>query len=226
MIPKIIHYCWFGNTPIPLTAHKCLESWKKYLPEYEIILWNEENSPMKIPFVRDAYKAKKYAFVADYVRIWAVYTYGGIYMDTDMLVIRPMGELLEKLELFFGYEDPKGKYINAAIFGAVKNARFISDILFKYDNMQFSLDKIYQITIPNIVTEIYETKNLYRAEVVVFNYEYFYPLPQKKRRDCNFMKYATSHTYAIHLWDASWLTLKERIFYHLKRFYFGKYRNK
>ena len=102
MIPKIIHYCWFGNTPIPLTAHKCLESWKKYLPEYEIILWNEENSPMKIPFVRDAYKAKKYAFVADYVRIWAVYTYGGIYMDTDMLVIRPMGELLEKLELFFG----------------------------------------------------------------------------------------------------------------------------
>ena len=70
MIPKIIHYCWFGNAPLPSTAHKCLESWKKYLPEYEIILWNEENSPMKIPFVRDAYKAKKYAFVADYVRIW------------------------------------------------------------------------------------------------------------------------------------------------------------
>ncbi len=93
-------------------------------------------------------------------------------------------------------------------FGAVKNARFISDILFKYNNTQFSLDKIYQITIPNIITEIYETKNLYQDEVLIFNYEYFYPLPQKKRRDCNFMKYATSHTYAIHLWDASWLTLK------------------
>ena len=226
MIPKIIHYCWFGNTPLPPTAHKCLESWEKYFPDYEIVLWNEDNSPMEIPFVRDAYKAKKYAFVADYVRMWAVYTYGGIYMDTDMLVIRPMEKLLEKLELFFGYEDPERKYINAAIFGAVKSSCFISDILSKYNDIQFSLDKIHQITIPNSVTGIYDTKKVYQDKVLIFNYEYFYPLPQKKRRDYDFMKYATPHTYAIHLWDASWLTLKERIFYHLKRICFGRYRNK
>ena len=171
MIPKIIHYCWFGNTPLPPTAHKCLESWEKYFPDYEIVLWNEDNSPMEIPFVRDAYKAKKYAFVADYVRMWAVYTYGGIYMDTDMLVIRPMEKLLEKLELFFGYEDPERKYINAAIFGAVKSSCFISDILSKYNDIQFSLDKIHQITIPNIVTGIYDTKKVYQDKVLIFNYE-------------------------------------------------------
>ncbi len=97
MIPKVIHYCWFGRNPLPQLAVKCIESWKKYLPEYEIKEWNEDNFDVNmIPYTREAYEAKKYAFVSDYARFWILYNYGGLYFDTDVEVIKPMDDIIAR----------------------------------------------------------------------------------------------------------------------------------
>ena len=97
MIPKIIHYCWFGRKALPRSAKKCIESWKKYLPDYEIKEWNEDNFDVNmIPYTQEAYSAKRYAFVSDYARFYILYHYGGIYFDTDVEVIKPIDDILEK----------------------------------------------------------------------------------------------------------------------------------
>ena len=104
MIPKIIHYCWFGHNPLPPLALKCIASWKKYLPDYEIKEWNEENFDVNIiPYTREAYAAGKYAFVTDYARFWILYKYGGIYFDTDVEMIRPIDDIIAAGG-FMGYE--------------------------------------------------------------------------------------------------------------------------
>lgn len=105
MIPKIIHYCWFGGNPLPPLAQKCIKSWKKYCPDFEIVRWDENNfdignSPL---YVRQAYDNKKWAFVSDYVRLWALVNYGGVYMDTDVEVIKPIESLLSE-SAFSGFE--------------------------------------------------------------------------------------------------------------------------
>ena len=97
MIPKIIHYCWFGHNPLPESAKKCIESWKKYLPGYEIKEWNESNFNVNaIPYTEEAYRLKKYAFVSDYARFWILYHYGGLYFDTDVEVIKRMDDIIER----------------------------------------------------------------------------------------------------------------------------------
>ena len=95
-IPKIIHYCWFGGNPLPELAQKCIASWKKYCPEYEIREWNESNFDLNCcDYVREAYEAKKWAFVSDVARLYALVNYGGIYMDTDVEVVKPLDPLLQ-----------------------------------------------------------------------------------------------------------------------------------
>ena len=97
MIPKVIHYCWFGGNPLPKSAQKCIASWRKYLPDYEIKEWNESNFDVNIiPYTAEAYKAKKYAFVSDYARFWILYKYGGLYFDTDVEVIKNMDNIIAK----------------------------------------------------------------------------------------------------------------------------------
>jgi hypothetical protein len=97
MIPKIIHYCWFGGNPLPDDAKKCIASWEKYFPDYEITEWNESNFDLACcDYVKEAYQAKKWAFVSDYARFWILYHYGGLYFDTDVEVIKPMDDLIEK----------------------------------------------------------------------------------------------------------------------------------
>ena len=107
MIPKIIHYCWFGRNPLPELAQKCIASWKKYLPDYEIKEWNEDNFDVNIiPYTAEAYAMKKYAFVSDYARFWILHKYGGIYFDTDVEVIRPIDDIIARGN-FMGFEtDP------------------------------------------------------------------------------------------------------------------------
>lgn len=112
MIPKIIHYCWFGRNPLPDSAVKCINSWRKFFPDYEIKEWNEDNFDVKIiPYTAEAYAAKKYAFVSDYARFWILYKYGGVYFDTDVEVIKPMDDIIERGP-FMGIEDfyPDGDY--------------------------------------------------------------------------------------------------------------------
>lgn len=97
MIPKVIHYCWFGGNPLPKSAQKCIALWRKYLPDYEIKEWNENNFDVNIiPYTAEAYKAKKYAFVSDYARFWILYKYGGLYFDTDVEVIKNMDDIISK----------------------------------------------------------------------------------------------------------------------------------
>lgn len=97
MIPKVIHYCWFGRKPLPELAQKCIASWRKFFPDYEIKEWNEDNFDVNIiPYTEEAYKARKYAFVSDYARFWILYKYGGLYFDTDVEVIRLMDDIIAR----------------------------------------------------------------------------------------------------------------------------------
>ena len=97
MIPKTIHYCWFGRNPLPKSAVKCINSWRKFFPDYEIKEWNEDNFDVNsIPYTAEAYEARKYAFVSDYARFWILYHYGGVYFDTDVEVIKPMDDIIER----------------------------------------------------------------------------------------------------------------------------------
>ena len=97
MIPKTIHYCWFGGKPLPKSARKCIASWRKFFPDYVIKEWNESNFDVKmVPYTAEAYAAKKYAFVSDFARFWILHREGGVYFDTDVEVIRPMDDILER----------------------------------------------------------------------------------------------------------------------------------
>ena len=152
MIPKIIHYCWFGCNPLPQLALDCISSWKKFFPDYEIKEWNEDNFDVNIiPYTAEAYKQKKYAFVSDYARFWIIYNYGGIYFDTDVEVIRPMYDIIEKGN-FMGFEvDPDGenapgKYaprycfnVNLGLgFGMNDHHCFMKKMMDYYSNMHFN----------------------------------------------------------------------------------------
>ena len=107
MIPKIIHYCWFGKNPIPEDAKKCIESWKAYCPDYQIMQWDEDNFDLNCnDYVREAYECKKWAFITDYVRLFAIYNYGGVFMDTDVELLKNIDGFLSA-SAFTGVEDNK-----------------------------------------------------------------------------------------------------------------------
>ena len=136
-IPKVIHYCWFGGNEIPEHDRKCIESWKKFCPDYEIIQWNEENYDLnKAPlYVRQAYEAKKWAFVTDYVRLEVVYDHGGIYMDTDVELLKNLDSLLD-CNAYFGFED--GRNIATGLgFGAAQRCPVLKDMMADYEDIPF-----------------------------------------------------------------------------------------
>lgn len=136
-IPKVIHYCWFGRNPKPDLALKCIKSWKKHCPDYQIIEWNEDNFDISsCPlYVRQAYEVKKWAFVTDYVRLKVVYDHGGIYLDTDVELIKSPNELLA-YSAFFGFE--YGEYIATGLgFGSEKQADILREMMADYGSISF-----------------------------------------------------------------------------------------
>lgn len=159
MIPKKIHYVWMGKKEKPKAIKKCMKTWKKYLADYEIIEWNENNFDInQHPFVKAAYEAKKWAFVSDYVRAWAIYKYGGIYLDTDVFVIDKLDDLLEN-KAFVGYEQPD--YPFTAVFGAEKGHEFIKDIINYYDNLDaysFNFNDNNTLSVSKLLIEKYNCK--------------------------------------------------------------------
>ena len=134
-IPKKIHYCWFGNNELPEEQKKYIETWKKHCPDYEIKEWNEKNFDINSnKYVKEAYEAKKFAFVSDYVRLHALYNEGGIYMDTDIEVLKSFDVFL-KHTAFIGFEDLK--HIGTGVIGAEKGNKWIRLLLKDYDNISF-----------------------------------------------------------------------------------------
>lgn len=226
MIPKVIHYCWFGGKIKSKLIKQCILSWKHYLPDYEIIEWNEKNCDLTNPFVRKAYSLKKWAFVADYIRLKVLYENGGVYLDADMMVIKSFDSLLSNL-CFFGAEDEE--YLNCAIIGAEKNNVFIKQCISRYELISINNGIDWgQITIPRIVTDIYRKKYNYvlpfnqkieHNGLVIYPINYFYPLPHKDKQDViNFKNYLSKESFAVHLWNESWIEYNE--FQYLRK---GKY---
>lgn len=213
MIPKILHYCWFGPNKMPKTVRRCIATWRKHLPDYEFRLWNESNSPMSHPFVQSAYQAKRYAFVADYVRFWALYNYGGIYLDTDMYVLRSFNDLLES-NFFCAYEQPcsqgqshEGGTLSCGALGACALGACAKAVLDKYDTLRYEEPKRAEFVIPRLITPILAH---FQDQMTIYPYDYFYPFPYTHRYEHNFMDYRTPNTYAIHLWDLSWVSKTDK----------------
>ena len=142
MIPKIIHYCWFGRNPLPESATKCIASWRKFFPDYEIKEWNEDNFDINIiPYTAEAYSVKKYAFVSDYARFWILYHYGGLYFDTDVEVIKNMYDIIDRGP-FMGIEVDANEGSSPAIapglgLGAESYMKLYRDVLDYYKLQNF-----------------------------------------------------------------------------------------
>lgn len=137
MIPKIIHYCWFGRGEMPELAQKCISSWHKFMPDYEYRLWNEDNFDVNcIPYTKEAYEAHKYAFVTDYVRLWALYTEGGVYMDTDVEILKPLDDLLQ-LSAFTGYEGSKTRPPVTGLMASAPRGEWAREQLESYNDAHF-----------------------------------------------------------------------------------------
>lgn len=137
MIPRIIHYCWFGRGEMPQLALDCIASWHKYMPDWEYKLWNEDNfDAHAIPYTDEAYSAKRYAFVTDYVRLYALKTEGGVYMDTDVEILKPLDDLLT-LKAFTGYEGSKYKPPVTGLMASEPNGQWVTEQLDDYRDAHF-----------------------------------------------------------------------------------------
>lgn len=227
MIPKVIHYCWFGKKPMSKIILKCIESWKIHLPDFEFILWNETNSNLNHPFVQQALKDKKWAFVSDYVRLKVLTEEGGVYLDTDMLMLKKFSELLSE-QCFVGLESKN--FISCGVIAAQKKHPYILNCLQYYDKVDVSKPINYKdLIIPKIFTSIFKT--LYKTETLVakqYNdllvldvdsfYAYPNPNPNIRKQDNDYFKYVTKESYAVHLWARSWKGYNEFQLIHQRRY--------
>ncbi len=138
-IPKIIHYCWFGGSELPELEQRCLASWKGHMPDWEYWWWNETNFDIAAAplYVRQAYEAKKFAFVSDYVRLWALEKFGGLYMDVDFMVYRPFDELMDTYAAFAGYEGSKRNSVMQGVIASEAHGAWVKDMLRTYDKRVF-----------------------------------------------------------------------------------------
>ena len=142
MIPKIIHYCWFGGNPLPELEQQCLASWHRHMPDWEYRWWNEDtfdiaSAPL---YVRQAYEARKFAFVSDYVRLWALEKFGGLYMDVDFMVYKPFDELMDRYAAFAGYEGSKRQPVMQGVIASEAHGSWVTDMLRTYDTRVFIKD--------------------------------------------------------------------------------------
>lgn len=219
MIPKIIHYCWVGGKPKPDSVYQCIASWKKYCPNFEIREWTEHEFDMTCnTYCRQAYESGNWSFAVDYMRLWVMYHWGGIYLDTDVQVVRSFAPLLT-LPAFAGFERDTGNgeapFVNAGQgFGAEPGNPVIGAMLKQYDTLQFCLpDGSWNRTpSPRYTTQILMGLGLDRTSntiqkldgITIFPTEYFCPksyMTGQIRR--------TKHTYSIHHFDGSWCTEEE-----------------
>ena len=222
-IPKIIHYCWFGGNEKPEIVKKCIESWKKYMPDYEIKEWNESNYDcLKNRYIKEAYNSKKWAFVSDYARFDILYLYGGIYFDTDVELLKSIPhEILANKA--FTCTEPTGKVNPGLIFACEKNNFIAKKMIDTYNQDSFLDDKKNPIckTVNAYITEIlyrygYEEKNKLQKvnDLVIYPSEYFCGF------DLDIMeKDITQNTISVHHYSGTWIKqgLKQKIQKIIKR---------
>lgn len=198
MIPKKLHYCWFGPNQKTKIFEECFLSWKKYCPDFEIIEWNDNNT-RNIPcsFFKDALRKKKYAFAADYIRTKVLLEQGGIYLDTDMLLLKPINDLLN-FNFFIG-EEVKGR-VAFGFYGAKPQNHLLKIMLQYYENNYFNSFSPPVIT--HTFINLLKFENLNENEII-FPPEIFYPLPYELKNE-DYREYISNISYAVHLWDHSW----------------------
>ncbi len=223
MIPKKIHYCWFGGNPLSPLAKKCLASWEIHCPDYEIIRWDESNYDyMKHPYMREAYKQKKYAFVTDYARMDIINRCGGVYLDTDVELLKSIDSLLSN-DFYIGFENEE--YVASGLgFGAIEGHFFLQEIMKKFDSICEREDFSF---IPCPVIETFILQNQFKlqkncdfiqeldGQVRVFPQKFFCP----KSFDGSFD--ISEETFSIHHYAASWvpwyIQVKKSLFIYIKK---------
>lgn len=229
MIPKKIHYCWFGSAVKNATINNCIDSWKVWCPDYEIIEWNENNADLSNKFLKNALHKKKWAFAADVCRLDALSEHGGIYLDTDMLLLKNLDDFLSH-DCFLGMEE--NHIVSGGIIGASRNNILIKSVREVYDSLTMpSETDYYNITIPIILTEkvtahikmpdLHVVSPVTINGITLYQPEVFYPFPNRFKNDIlNLQSYITTKSAAVHLWNASWVTLNE--FDYLLKKKYGK----
>ena len=207
MIPKKIHYCWFGRKELPEKAKKCIASWKKYCPDFEIIEWNEDNIDVyQNQYTTYTYDNKRFAFLSDYLRLLIVYKEGGIYFDVDVEVVRPIDELLEN-QVFLGFETKD--YINTGLgFGAEAGNAIVEAMIKEYDSLLDGTKGTIGCPILNTqaLTKLGMVPNGEKQKVenaVIYPIECFNPYDDPTGR-----LYKTKQTYSIHWYAKSWMDKK------------------
>lgn len=221
MIPKIIHYCWFGHGRMPKLARKCIKSWKKHCPDYVIKEWNEDNFDLDMyPYAREAYDNRKFAFVTDIVRLYALYHEGGIYMDTDVEVLKPLDPFLNHVA-FSGFEDEEN--VPTGIMASEKGGIWAKDNLDYYKGRHFlkedgSYDKTTNVTtITNYMLNhgLIQNNTLqdFPNLITLYPKDYFCPLSWNGR-----IMHLTENTVTIHHFAGSWLPLYIQLEQHYPKF--------
>ena len=207
MIPKVIHYCWFGRGQMPELATKCIASWKKHLPDYEIKEWNEDNFDLSLyPYAQEAYQARKFAFVTDVVRLYALYTEGGVYMDTDVEVLKPLDAFLVH-PAFSGFENET--QVPTGIMAAEKGSLWAKENLALYEGRHFILPDGTPDMTTNVttITDYIVAKGLrcdntfqeFPGLITIYPKDVFCPLSPKTGK-----LEKTSRTVTIHHFMGSW----------------------
>ena len=214
MIPKKIHYCWIGGNPLPKSAQKCIDSWKKYCPDYEIVEWNEKNYDFtKNQYMKDALEVKKWGFVPDYARLDIIYQHGGIYLDTDVEIVKSFDDLLSD-KGFAGFESKE--YVALGLgFGAEAGNPVIKSLMDSYESLSFrnpdgtlnliASPELNTVELCNLgLQRTGEMQNLMNC-FKIYPAEYFCP---KSINDGIIRK--TANTYSIHHFDATWFTEEQQ----------------
>jgi len=213
MIPKIIHYCWFGKSEMPEIAAKCIDSWHKYCPDFEVKLWNESNFDVNInSYSREAAKVNQWAFIADIARLWVIYNYGGVYLDVDVEVIKPIDDFLNN-QMFLGFESHSVINMGSG-FGAEKKIYLLKKMLDSYDSVPFinADETINTIASPKYTTASMESEGFLLNntkqtinDATIYPTEYFCP-KDWQTGEINI----TENTHTIHHFLASWWSEEEK----------------
>ena len=223
MVPKIIHYCWFGKSEMPELAMKCMKTWAEKCPDYTIMRWDETNADInENSYIKEAYDAGKWAFVSDYFRLKALYQFGGIYLDTDVEVIKTFDSFLGSGS-FLGFETQSA--ISTGIMGFEKMSPMIKDLLEAYNERHFLLpDGTFDLTTNvSFITRYIVSRGISLdgkmqsiAGINIYPQDYFSP----KSYDTGLLS-VTDNTVCIHHFDGSWHSEKE-VKLHKKQQYFQR----